>query len=373
MYDMTIYLNCTSCTDNTSNHDKATTSLFWTTMQLSVFSLVIGTAFIGNTLVCIAVCRFRQLQTTTNYAIVSLAITDVLMVYVMVLHASTVVKGEWTLGVTMCDVTSTIGLTLNLVSLVHLTYISLDRYLAIVKPFRYQVWITKRRVMVIMATLWFSTCLILNLPWADFKYRSNVFGCIKNVKRGSFRLSTLVILLAFVSLPTAFILFTHVSTFRIARTHAVQLQKLESNLQNTILERVGIFKTDRLTSNKTTSSTALKRNLKSLKTFAMVVGCFLICYIPFYTVATTRSFKGLDSVPEPVLTTVTWFAFINSCINPILYSLRNHQFRSAFKRIFRRELGRVSPLKPRKNRHRPIIVGTASGQDELSRTRDEIL
>ena len=329
--------------------EKEPIVLLWTIIQLLIFSVIIATALLGNILVCIAVYRFSYLQTTTNYAIVSLAITDVLMVYVMILHATTVVKGEWTLGITLCDVTSTVGLTLNLVSLVHLTYISFDRYIAIVKPFRYQVWITKRRVAIIMIVLWFTTCIILNLPWADFKYRSNVFGCVKNVKRGKFRLSTLVILLTFVSVPSAFILFTHISIFRIARSHAVRLKKQENHLNNSLQQHPDVTQDGRGLSPKNPRRTAaalstFKRELKSVKTFAMVVGFFLICYIPFYVVATTRSFKGLDSVPAPVLTTVTWFAFVNSCINPILYSLRHQQFKKAFKKIFHRGTIRVVPI-----------------------------
>ena len=348
MFNITTQANCTNCTNDGGilDDEKEPTVLLWTIIQLLIFSFIIATALLGNILVCVAVYRFSYLQTTTNYAIVSLAITDVLMVYVMVLHATTVVKGEWTLGITLCDVTSTVGLTLNLVSLVHLTYISFDRYIAIVKPFRYQVWITKPRVVIIMIVLWFTTCIILNLPWADFKYRSNVFGCVKNVKRGKFRPSTLVILLTFVSLPTAFILFTHISIFRIARSHAVRQKKQESHLNNSLQQHPDVTQDGDLSTKNTRRTAAalstFKRELKSVKTFAMVVGFFLICYIPFYVVATTRSFKGLDSVPAPVLTTVTWFAFVNSCINPILYSLRHQQFKKAFKTIFCVET-RVSP------------------------------
>lgn len=172
-------------------------------LQLFVFITIILTAFAGNMLVCIAVCKFRQLQTTTNIALVGLAVTDVLMVYVIILHAIMMTEGRWTMGDTLCEVSSSIGLTLNVISLLHLAYISLDRFVAIIKPFRYHIWITKKRATIAVLYLWLITVLLLNSPWGDFEYRANVFGCLSEITRGSVRPATLTILIVFVSFPSA--------------------------------------------------------------------------------------------------------------------------------------------------------------------------
>ena len=284
-------------------------------IQLLAFTAVILTAFTGNILVCIAVYKFRQLQTTTNIALVSLAVTDILMVYVIVLHAVMVIEGKWTFGKTLCEVSSSIGLTLNLMSLIHLAYISLDRFIAIIKPFRYQVWITKQRVVITMLSLWFSAVLLLNGPWGDFEYRANVFGCLNDVKRGEFKLSTFILLIVFVSFPSGFILFTQLWVCNVARGHAKKMNRQQNNLRISYSEPSPPVITNdsnsSVVSRRTNSETTFRREMKSVKTFGILVGCFLICYIPFYTVATLRSFNGLDSVPPTVLTTVTWVAFVN--------------------------------------------------------------
>ena len=296
----------------TSSHD--TKPLIVSVIQVMIFTVVILTIFTGNMLVCIAVYKFRQLQTTTNIALVSLAVTDILMDYVVVLHAVMVVEGQWTFGNTLCEVSSSIGLTLNLMSLLHLAYISLDRFIAIIKPFRYQVMVTKSRVVIAMLCLWFFAALLLNGPWGDFEYRANVFGCLSEVERGEFKLSTFILLIAFVSLPSCFILFTQLWVCNVARGHAKKMTTQRTNLRisycaptPSVTTRV----TDTNVSRTVNMETTFRREMKSVKTFGILVGCFLVCYIPFYTVATYRSFNGLDSVPESVLTTVTWIAFAN--------------------------------------------------------------
>ena len=283
-------------------------------IEVLVFTAVILTALTGNVLVCIAVYKFRQLQTTTNIALVSLAVTDILMVYVIILHAVMVIEGKWTFGSVLCEVSSSVGLTLNLMSLIHLAYISLDRFIAIIKPFRYQVWITKQRVITTMLCLWFSAVLLLNGPWGDFEYRANVFGCLNDVKRGEFKLSTFILLIVFVSFPSGFILFTQLWVCNVARGHAKKMNRQQRNLRVSYCEPTPSLRTSESStreSRRSNSETTFRREMKSVKTFGILVGCFLVCYIPFYTVATYRSFNGLHSVPPTVLTTVTWIAFVN--------------------------------------------------------------
>ena len=298
--------------DTTSSNDSQPVVVI--IIELIAFTTVILTAFTGNILVCIAVYKFRQLQTTTNVALVSLAVTDILMVYVIILHAVMVIEGKWTFGDTLCEVSSSIGLTLNLMSLLHLAYISLDRFIAIIKPFRYQVWITKQRVIITMLCLWSLVVLLLNGPWGDFEYRANVFGCLNGVKRGEFKLSTFILLVVFVSFPSGFILFTQVWVCNVARGHAKKMNRQQTNLRISYSEpspSVIKCEADTKVSRRTSIETTFRREMKSVKTFGILVGCFLVCYMPFYTVATLRSFNGLDSVSSTVLTTVTWIAFVN--------------------------------------------------------------
>lgn len=62
---------------------------------LSALVLVVGTAA-GNILVCLAIAWERRLQNVTNYFLMSLAITDLMVaILVMPLGILTLVRGEW--------------------------------------------------------------------------------------------------------------------------------------------------------------------------------------------------------------------------------------------------------------------------------------
>ncbi|KAF7264966.1 hypothetical protein GWI33_021854 [Rhynchophorus ferrugineus] len=61
---------------------------------LSAIGLAIGTAA-GNILVCLAICWERRLQNVTNYFLMSLAITDLMVaILVMPLGILTLVRGK---------------------------------------------------------------------------------------------------------------------------------------------------------------------------------------------------------------------------------------------------------------------------------------
>lgn len=77
----------------TSKKDLSTSDLnnYW---ALLAMVLVLGTAA-GNILVCLAIAWERRLQNVTNYFLMSLAITDLMVaILVMPLGILTLVKGE---------------------------------------------------------------------------------------------------------------------------------------------------------------------------------------------------------------------------------------------------------------------------------------
>lgn len=98
-----IYYNATILLYNTSKQDSAnlTTTTTANDQQLnnwwalSAIGLAIGTAA-GNILVCLAICWERRLQNVTNYFLMSLAITDLMVaILVMPLGILTLVRGKF--------------------------------------------------------------------------------------------------------------------------------------------------------------------------------------------------------------------------------------------------------------------------------------
>ncbi|KAH3809780.1 5-hydroxytryptamine receptor 2C-like [Dreissena polymorpha] len=89
----------------------------------------------GNILVCMAVSMEKRLQSVTNYFLLSLAVTD-LLVTIIVMPFSMVHEffGYWPFDYVLCDIYVTSDVFMCTCSILHLCTISLERYLAISCP-----------------------------------------------------------------------------------------------------------------------------------------------------------------------------------------------------------------------------------------------
>lgn len=71
---------------------------------------------------------------------------------------------------------------------------------------------------------------------------------------------------------------------------------------------------------------------KAAKTLGLIVGGFILCWLPFFTMYMIRAFCQLCI--EPLLFSVLfWLGYCNSAINPLIYALFSKDFRTAFKTI----------------------------------------
>ncbi|KAM4527607.1 alpha-2B adrenergic receptor [Odontesthes bonariensis] len=71
---------------------------------------------------------------------------------------------------------------------------------------------------------------------------------------------------------------------------------------------------------------------------AVVMGVFVICWFPFFF---SYSLKAVCpktcKIPEPLFKFFFWIGYCNSCLNPVIYTIFNKDFRRAFKRILSRD------------------------------------
>ncbi|KAM3873035.1 dopamine receptor D2 like [Diretmus argenteus] len=124
--------------------------------------LVIFCVVFGNVLVCVAVSRERALQTTTNYLIVSLAVSDLLLAtLVMPWGVYLEVVREWRFSLIHCDVLLTLDVMMCTASILNQSAISIDRYTAVAMPLLYNTrYSSRRRVAVMITVVWFLSFAI---------------------------------------------------------------------------------------------------------------------------------------------------------------------------------------------------------------------
>jgi len=122
----------------------------------------------GNLLVCITIGTDRKLRTATNYFLLSLAVTDLLLgCIVLPVSAWVTLNGgrAWTLGgAVFCNVYISTDVTLCTASILILFAISLDRYFAICQPFRYHDTVSVRLVWKLNAGVWVFSALVGFVP-----------------------------------------------------------------------------------------------------------------------------------------------------------------------------------------------------------------
>ncbi|XP_061188359.1 5-hydroxytryptamine receptor 1A-like [Saccostrea echinata] len=78
---------------------------------------------------------------------------------------------------------------------------------------------------------------------------------------------------------------------------------------------------------------SLPQERRAVRTLGIVVGCFLICWLPFFIVALLVPLCPEGVFPEFVQSLVLFLGYFNSACNPVIYTFFNKEFRAAFKKI----------------------------------------
>lgn len=131
-----------------------------------VYPLIILLSTVGNIIVILIVTRFSAMRTITNFFILNLAVSDLLMSFVatpftpIVFHMKT-----WNLPYTLCQLLPiTMGSSVY-VSTLTSTALAADRYMVIVHPF--QTRMTTCICAKIIACVWLVS-IIVSLPMGIF-------------------------------------------------------------------------------------------------------------------------------------------------------------------------------------------------------------
>uniref|UniRef100_A0A3Q2PF66 5-hydroxytryptamine receptor 4 n=1 Tax=Fundulus heteroclitus TaxID=8078 RepID=A0A3Q2PF66_FUNHE len=302
------------------------------TVSLTIFlSIVIIMTVFGNLLVMVALCKDRHLRKKTNYFIVSLAFADLLVaLVVMPFAAIELTTGQWYFGEIFCLVRTSLDVLLTTSSILHLCCIALDRYYAICcQPLVYRHKMTPVRVAVMLSGCWLIPTLISFLPimqsWnaigiEDIVKRQTLMGgsndtsCVFLVNRPYALICSAV---AFY-VPLALMVLAYQRIYVTAMIHVRQIETLQRAAS-------GSPPTEQAHG----GHSRMRIETKAAKTLAIIMGCFCLCWAPFFITNVVDPFIHY-SVPWQLWTAWLWLGYINSGLNPFLYAFLNRAFRRAF-------------------------------------------
>uniref|UniRef100_M3ZJB5 5-hydroxytryptamine receptor 4 n=1 Tax=Xiphophorus maculatus TaxID=8083 RepID=M3ZJB5_XIPMA len=295
------------------------------TVFLTIFlSVIIILTMFGNLLVMVALCKDRHLRRKkTSYFIVSLAFADLLVaLLVMPFAAIELTTGQWHFGEIFCLVRTSLDVLLTTASILHLCCIALDRYYAICcQPLVYRYKMTPVRVALMLIGCWVIPTFISFLPIMQ-KWNTIGIEDIKQSLSGGSNTSCVFLVnqpyalicsaVAFY-VPLALMVLAYQRIYVTAMIHVRQIETLHRSSNSS----------DPLNHYRLRTATG------AAKTLAIIMGCFSLCWAPFFITNVVDPFIHY-SVPWQVWTAWLWLGYINSGLNPFLYAYLNQAFRRAF-------------------------------------------
>ncbi|KFM72805.1 5-hydroxytryptamine receptor, partial [Stegodyphus mimosarum] len=77
-----------------------------------------------------------------------------------------------------------------------------------------------------------------------------------------------------------------------------------------------------------------KRERKAAKTLTVITGVFVICWLPFFTMALLMPLCEECQPSNELFSFALWLGYANSMLNPVIYTVFSPDFRMAFKQIY---------------------------------------
>lgn len=264
-----------------------------------VFSLC---GIFGNVLVLIVVARNRQLHTVTNIFISSLALADLLVCIVVQPMNAVFLYGlppNPVYGMTR----KAFSFVSLLASISNLAVLTIDRYIAIALPMRYQHQANFKRAFIQLALIWVIS-LGLGIP----------SGIIQSAQRIT-KYYTLALVVIIVPI--------YIRIYLIARRQARIIAK-----QTKHIEKDAKKKSDR-------------ENIAA-KTIGSVLGVFIFCWLPLIVISMIFRYSAANRLVMRALKWAQTVALCSSAANPVIYSLKTQIFKKEVTKLFRSALRRNS-------------------------------
>lgn len=254
-------------------------------------------AIVGNILVILSVVCNRHLRIPTNYFIINLAIADLLLgTTVLPVSATLEILNYWVFGRIFCDIWAAVDVLCCTASIMSLCVISIDRYIGVRYPLQYPSIVTEKRALLAMLGVWVLALVISIGPLLGWKEPPSEDETVCPITEEPFY--ALFSSLGSFYIPLAVILAMYCRVYIVAKRTTKNLEAgvmKERNDSSELTLRVhyrGSHIQDdcsstskgQMRSSLTVKLLKFSREKKAAKTLGVVVGMFILCWLPFFLV-----------------------------------------------------------------------------------------
>jgi len=274
--------------NNTSNNSslRATSAgLIVESLFFGVLSLII---LAGNTLVCTAIYKNRKLRTKTNYYLVSLAVADIMVggfsvpywVYIILVQPPQNVDYK---------VYITYDILCSTASVINLVMISLERCISVTEPAIHRN-LSRTTISVTIAGAWIYALVV---------------ACVSHVSGSYLTWYPPFVSTASFFFPLLIIIIAYSLIYKVAHTRE-----------------------------RARRSRSLAREIRIAVTLAVVIGAFVVAWLPFFVLLLVTTYCRTCEVNYNIaVPLIKWLHYSGSMVNPFIYTHRNKDFRQAFASI----------------------------------------
>lgn len=320
--------------NNTIHPPLSSAELMTFNVLLPITSIV---GFITNFIVILSVFYYRSLRRVpANVFVTSLAVADIIVCVVGVpLWLVTLILANG--GMMHCQITFGLTVFSSVLSVYTLGVISYDRYAAVTNPFRHHIVMSQSTTYTILAGIWLIV-LIFSLPsfigWKSPNLETSNAANLAAycIYTKVFRLEYLIIVFTGISLTIFMNIILYAKLLSVAKRHASQIESVKHEVENSVGDQPGPDQPKR-------PAVRRERNLKAAKTLGIVLGALVLCWVPFLVVAYVDTISEKSNVSVFTVKMLGTVTYVNSIINPIIYTYMSRDFRKAIKRILLRKRG----------------------------------
>uniref|UniRef100_A0A3P8SVZ7 Growth hormone secretagogue receptor type 1 n=1 Tax=Amphiprion percula TaxID=161767 RepID=A0A3P8SVZ7_AMPPE len=297
---------------------------------------------VGNVMTILVVSKYRDMRTTTNLYLCSMAVSDLLIFLCMPLDLYRMWRYRpWRFGDALCKLFQFVSESCTYSTILSITALSVERYLAICFPLRAKALVTKRRVRALILLLWTVSLLSAGPVFVMVGVERDSMGPPPNfsswmnetgwyLETGDTRECKMTHYAVESGLMGAMVwlssVFFFMPVFCLTVLYSLIGRRLwqrhrETNMSSRVAHRD-------------------KSNRQTIKMLVVVVLAFVLCWLPFH-VGRYLQFRSLDA-PSPLLSVLSEYCslvsvvlfYLSAAINPILYNTMSWKYRGAAARLF---------------------------------------
>ncbi|XP_045176919.2 probable G-protein coupled receptor 19 [Mercenaria mercenaria] len=318
---MTTSFNSTISVDIFLSRDKEDGSseiqpMYRIIIESVLFLTIWITSALTNILVCVVIYRSRRVQSTTNYFVVSMAFSDLLLTFFCVpFILSRVMANQWVLGSVMCRLVRFIQTLSPATTISVLVTISVDRFYTIIYPLSFKI--TRGTAKHLISGCWLLSFIVC--IFSIYFYESTYFGSSDRMSCPSFipnsNLGSVIYGSMFVAftyfLPAIFVVVVYTRIFRYIWTTGVRHRRV-----------------------RRTENPVARNKVKMVKMLIIVTVLTFIGFCPHYIVQICFTFLTVEQIHPAIFIATFLLLFLTTIMKPLIYMLYNSNFRRGCREVF---------------------------------------